>query len=141
VDITVYLPDQLGAEAKAAGLPLSAMLRAAVQEELERLRTLDQHTSEMQEHELELVTKDGDPYTGTIVATLLGEGRKGEDYVYLTEDHRVIWHDVAKGRHWEYGLDDGDDSESLSEALSGSFSEDDQVRIMAQLGLRARVEL
>jgi hypothetical protein len=34
VNVAVYLPDDLGAQAKAAKLPFSRMLRAAVEEEL-----------------------------------------------------------------------------------------------------------
>jgi post-segregation antitoxin (ccd killing protein) len=34
VNITVYLPDDLGQRAKDAGLPLSRLLRAAVEKEL-----------------------------------------------------------------------------------------------------------
>ena len=36
MDITVYLPDEVGKQAKAAKLPLSQLLRAAVLEELRR---------------------------------------------------------------------------------------------------------
>lgn len=36
MDIGVYLPDAIGAQAKAAKLPLSRMLRAAVEEELKK---------------------------------------------------------------------------------------------------------
>lgn len=36
VDITCYLPDELGAKAKEADLPFSRMLRAAVEAELEK---------------------------------------------------------------------------------------------------------
>lgn len=41
MDIGVYLPDDLGAQAKAAKLPFSRMLRAAVEEEL-KLRAAEQ---------------------------------------------------------------------------------------------------
>lgn len=42
MNITVYLPDTLGAQAKDARLPLSRLLRAAVENELMKLARIDQ---------------------------------------------------------------------------------------------------
>ena len=42
MNITVYLPDALGAKAKDACLPLSRLLRAAVERELDKLAKIDQ---------------------------------------------------------------------------------------------------
>lgn len=42
MNITVYLPDVLGKQAKDADLPLSRLLRAAVEYELDKLAFIDQ---------------------------------------------------------------------------------------------------
>lgn len=41
MNITVYLPDKLGQQAKELNFPLSRMLRAAVEAELEKIARID----------------------------------------------------------------------------------------------------
>jgi len=42
MNITVYLPDDIGKQAKEAGLPFSRLLRKAVESELAKLAEIDQ---------------------------------------------------------------------------------------------------
>jgi hypothetical protein len=45
VNITVYLPDKLGMQAKDAGLPLSRLLRSAVERALAEVAEMDRVAS------------------------------------------------------------------------------------------------
>jgi hypothetical protein len=90
VDITVYLPDELGARAKDAGLNLSGMLREAVTETLDRRDVLAAARDDMAEQLVE--TLDGESpvrlrFTGKQLA---GDG---DTTVWLLDDGRVLLED------------------------------------------------
>ena len=132
MDITVYLPNDIGQRAKAAQLPLSGMLRAAVLDELQRMEAVAEALGDATDFRLELENKDGGPYTGTFSGVLLGHG-DGAQEVYLTDDERVILYDPAKLDYWEY--EDADDDE-LAEALASLFRDNTEyMRIMNRLGI------
>jgi len=65
MDITVYLPDEIGERAKKYGLNLSRMLRASVEEELNQLAELADTLSGMEEvvkkRQGRIVTRVRDP--------------------------------------------------------------------------------
>ncbi len=92
MDITVYLPDEIGERAKAAKLNLSAMLRAAVTAELERMDAMAQTMESAAEITLDLEDSAGRPYKGRFV------GREIAEDVYVTDDERVLFYDQREGR-------------------------------------------
>lgn len=100
MDITVYLPDEIGQRAKAAELNLSGLLRAAVSDELERRAQVTKTLTEPQTYEIYLEDRDGRGYKGRITGAMLV--RTNDDIeVYLTDDERVIVYDENKTEHWE----------------------------------------
>jgi hypothetical protein len=96
VDITIYLPDLIGEQAKEAKLPLSRMLRAAVELELERratmARTLKQTGTATYLLDVEGVQEGHPPYTARLVgAELVRDGKPGSSHrAFLTDDGRVF---------------------------------------------------
>lgn len=98
MDITVYLPDDLGAQAKAAGINLSRTLRDAITEEL-RMRDAVQSTLQSPTvFKLVIEGRDGSRYTGRITGSRIAAEDRHE--VYLTDDERVIGYDSHNCEHW-----------------------------------------
>src|SRR5215207_5262051 len=97
--VNVYLPDDLGERAKAAGeLNLSGLLQGALRDELDRREALASLLDgELPEHELDLEDRNGNHYVGVIHGKLLAEGRHDE-LVYLTDDERVLVYDAGNLR-------------------------------------------
>ncbi len=95
MDITCYLPDEVGQRAKAAELPFSQLLRAAVTEELYRRNAVAQTIEEAEVHQLDLQDNDGRPYIGRLTGTRIGDagGYNGNITVFLADDERVIVYD------------------------------------------------
>lgn len=103
MDITVYLPDSLGEQAKAAGINLSRMLRDAVQGDLNRRQTMAKTLEDAQVYEIPALSDDhGVPFTGRITGKLITEAEEAS--VYLTTDGRVLF--VAETFHTYYEVDD-----------------------------------
>ncbi|HWX88339.1 MAG TPA: hypothetical protein VNX67_09195 [Solirubrobacteraceae bacterium] len=98
MDITVYLPDDIGKRAKAADpeLNLSRLLRDAVEEELARRERVAGMQEGAREYELDLETPDGNAYTGVLTGTLIAEDSRGVT-LYLTTDERVMAYDHEGG--------------------------------------------
>lgn len=136
MDITVYLPDEIGRRAKAEDLNLSALLRAGVIEELNRRAALAEMADEAEPVELDLETDDGEPYVGRFDGTLLAWTTDLELYIQ-TEDERVVAYDRRKLRYDEA---DADDVEWLEDWL-GAFGDSERIRIMHRLGLRAVISI
>jgi post-segregation antitoxin (ccd killing protein) len=97
VDVTIYLPDKIGSQAKEAGLNLSRMLRDAVTDELERRATVSKTLEELRTYELEVEDADGRVYTGRIVGTEIAA--EGVLRVFLTDDDRVVVYNANKLRY------------------------------------------
>ena len=94
MDLTVYLPDEIGKRAKSAKLNFSRLLRDDVTTELERRKTVSKTLDKPQEFKLDLETKDGGQgYVGRITGALIADDERGECSVYLTNDERVIVYD------------------------------------------------
>jgi hypothetical protein len=122
MDITVYLPDEIGQRAKDEGLPLSQMLRASVIEHLSERDALASLLGSMETIELDLEDRVG-RFRGTELA-------KG---VYLHEDGRVLWYDEHKLRL--HVLEDP------VEDLRAILDEDEYVGAVSSLGLTPVVEI
>jgi hypothetical protein len=133
VDITVYLPDEIGKRAKAAEpeLNLSRLLRYAVGEELARRERVAKLINGAGEHELDLETTDGDPYTGVLTGVQLTE-ESGGVTIYLTNDERLMAYDENSQT-----VEEVEDVETLRDGLG----DDDYITVCAAVGLPARVEV
>lgn len=115
---------------------LSRMLREAVVAELDRSRAMEKLAEGSKEYLLDLETRDGEPYKGRIVGTLLSENRRGER-LFATEDERVIFYDPNRPRHDV--LEDEDEIREAVETVCGTT--DEFIWVMAKLGLTATVDL
>ena len=102
MNVNLYLPDDLGARAKEAELPLSHLLQGAVVDELERRAMISNTLTEPQTFELQLEDEEGRSYTGRITGSLIATGR-GDVELYLLDDERVIGYDPNRPEHWELG--------------------------------------
>lgn len=95
MDITVYLPDELGRRAKDANVNLSAALRGEVEAELRRRETTAKTAAQATEHRL---TVEGD--TGTYQVRLHGK-RIAEDRnvaVFVGEDAQLYVYDWGRAK-------------------------------------------
>ena len=105
MDITVYLPDELGKWAKEHDLHLSRMLREAVEIEKRRCDASTALAAETTTHEL-AVSEPGsssgtDDYTARLHGVLIATqhlGGRGSINVYAGEDDKMYLHYTADGR-------------------------------------------
>src|SRR4249919_875458 len=102
MNVNVYLPDDLGRQAKAE-LPrgrLSQLLQAAVVDELERRAAMSKTLEAPETFKVEIDADEGG-YTGRITGKVIAED--DDVTVYLTTDERVIAYDANKLRYKELG--------------------------------------
>lgn len=99
MDVTIYLPDEIGTWAKENKLKLSRLLRDAVTAERERRRIMAETLSDVETHEVFLEDKDGRTYTGRITGRLIADD-PGDIEVYLTVDERVLVYDGGRSEYW-----------------------------------------
>lgn len=96
MNFNVYLPDELGEQAKAEELKLSRLLREAVVNELHRREVMGQALEEPQVYEVEIgdLREDGEniedrgTYLGRITGKLVHDSPIWQ--VFLATDRRVI---------------------------------------------------
>ena len=134
MDITVYLPDEIGTWAKDNDLKLSAMLRAAVTEERDRRAAVARTLGDSAVHELRVEGRDGPSYAVRVHGALIAEqhgGPAGDVYVYLTEDERLFVH--GGGR-----LDEVGDRGDLRDLL---YDDDAYIAAMDALGAEAVIDI
>jgi hypothetical protein len=99
VNITIYLPDELGEWAKQNELGLSRMLRAAVEAEKERQATVAATLSGVDAHNLTVEDGEGRTFTARLHGALIAEDHSGIDvYVYLGKDQKVYVYDERRSR-------------------------------------------
>jgi hypothetical protein len=136
VDVTVYLPDELGKKAKQAEINLSRTLRDAVTEELDRRKTMANTLQASEVHELELEDQDGRSYTGRITGALIASGGRDLEYeVFLAQDGRVILHDSDRHQYEEL-QDPEEDLAGWRESSPGAYAD-----AMRALGIRPVIDL
>jgi hypothetical protein len=93
MDVTVYLPDEIGRRAKDEELKLSRMLRDAVTAEFKRRDAIDEALDEIQTYEVWPVEMNGVLVTGRITGKLIASCADSQDGVlFLTDDKRVLGH-------------------------------------------------
>ncbi|MFN2490119.1 MAG: hypothetical protein ABR529_10340 [Actinomycetota bacterium] len=96
MDITVYLPDDIGKRAKEAGLPFSQLLRGAVHAELERRERVAETLSDIESYEVPIQTPEGSMVIGRITGKFIAEATRSGVDVYLTSDRRVLIYDQRR---------------------------------------------
>lgn len=134
MDITVYLPDEIGAWAKASELNLSRLLRDAVEEEKGRQEAVADALEGAEEIELDLESDEGHQYVGTFVGNVIAKGEDSE--VYLTDDERLVIYRPADMKA-EVIESQYCDEEHLAQWLD----HESYLAACVALGLRARVAL
>lgn len=102
MDITVYLPDEIGERAKEEELNLSRLLRDAVTDELERRETMAKTLDETETFEVELRDKEDRPYTGQIKGKRVAWDDKSGYEVFLTDDERVLFYDEGRQQYHQF---------------------------------------
>jgi post-segregation antitoxin (ccd killing protein) len=133
VDITVYLPDKLGQQAKAAEVNFSGLLRAAVTAELERRAAVSKTLEGAEEHLFTLEDEEGRAYEARLVGREIAHDDGDTIAVYLTEDERVILVDLDNGKYFR--LENPED-ELREELPPGIYAE-----AMHALGLKPVVDI
>src|SRR4051794_23742821 len=89
MDITVYLPDEIGRWAKTNDLPLSRMLRKAVEDERDRREWLKAQKGGATDHIRHVVGVDGD-FQARIYGTVAAQDDVLQ--LFVTEDDGVyLW--------------------------------------------------
>lgn len=140
MNLTVYLPDDLGRRAKEAGLKgqYSQLLQQAIEDELMKLENAEKHLrGEMTEVELELVDKDGNEYVGTFEGRRIGS--TGELDVYLKDDGAVVVHDLEQSEYVEF---DERGDPALEEYFSGvQIGDPEAMALMRELNITPRVAI
>jgi hypothetical protein len=103
VDVTLYLPDELGGRAKAEFErgELSRLLQDAVRNELERRETVTKTLNDVQTYEVAVEDAEGRTFLGRITGQLIAENDRAEIEVFLTQDERVLVYDGARMKHYE----------------------------------------
>jgi hypothetical protein len=91
MDVTLYLPDEIGKWAKENDINLSRTLRDQLEAIMEQTKAREAALKGASEVQLKLVNPDGHWYVGRFTGTLITEG--GACGVYLTEDDRILVHD------------------------------------------------
>ena len=135
MQITVYLPDEIGEKAKGAGLNLSGLLRTAVIDELERRRAMEATLDELVEYEVDMVDDEGRSYIGRITGKRIAVGSRDEE-VFVTDDERVLVYDPNdEGRRMCAEVEDP------AEDLQTILDSDLYVEAMSALGLKAIIDL
>jgi hypothetical protein len=106
MNVNVYLPDDLGKQAKDAELPFSQLLREAVEDELRRRTTVSATLAEPEQHIVTIEHPDGYEYEGRITGRCLYEDDRDSYSVYLTTDERLLAYDERRRRVDEVTLDE-----------------------------------
>lgn len=137
MNVNLYLPDELGQQAKEADLPLSQLLRAAVVDELERRAAVSETLKESEVHALDLEDKDGNPYFGRLEGRLIAYDDSQWTKpvaVFLTTDERLMVHEHEKFNLWEV---ENDPETVLRDLLGdGPFME-----AMVALGIKPTIDV
>lgn len=121
MDVTVYLPDELGARAKEEKINLSGTLRAAVKTELgrrEKVRKAVGDLGKPKEFKVRVVENDKE-HTGRITGWAIDHNNDWD--VYLTADDRVIVYNEFRSSYDAMTLDEaraGLDATLFPDALS-----------------------
>jgi post-segregation antitoxin (ccd killing protein) len=127
VDITVYLPDEVGQWAKDAKLNLSALLREAVIRERDSRMLFERMSDKAKVMLLQVEDREGRSYTARLTGTPIAED------VYVADDERVFYYDARR-----LDLVEIQDPE---EELRNYLDEGDYIEAMNALGIDPVVDV
>lgn len=141
MNITVYLPDELGHRAKEAELPFSRLLRDAVTEELQRVAELkhleETNEAEFRTYSLKVSESDGDLWIARIQAKRI-VATDGLDIFHTDKDDIVIYGCHSRA----FQIYNAHDKEHISAFLKKiAPSDDEYVQVAKKLGLIRIVDL
>jgi post-segregation antitoxin (ccd killing protein) len=131
VDITIYLPDELGERAKRETINFSRMLRDALVAHFEEVDTVTRTLENAEEVVLALEDAEGRRYKGRFTAARLSDSDDPE--VYLTTDGTVVLYRPGQLRYTT--------AQNPEEDLRGLLSDENYVAVMDALGIEATVDL
>ena len=137
MDITVYLPDDIGKWAKEAELPLSRLLRGVVLDEKAKQEAVMTTLEDVKTYEVDIETPEGAVITGRITGREIGYDRNTENAAYLTNDERVLIYDASR-RQVE---DVSDDSAAALTDFFANSDADAYVEAMEAIGEKAVIDL
>lgn len=127
MDITIYLPDELGERAKKHNVNLSRLLRDALIAQFEQEDTVEKTLQREKEFTLRLEDQDGRTYKGRITGVEIAEN------VYLTTDESVVVYEPDTLR-----FSVAEDPET---DLEGMLPQDQYIKAMNALGIEPTVDL
>jgi hypothetical protein len=145
MDITVYLPDELGERAKNEGLNFSRMLRAAVNSELEQRDAMnDALSDELQTYEVEIPYLDeATGETVPVIGRVTGRQLFEDDAVavWLKPDMQILI--LWKAAGWEVQKPDSaqDAARSLGEYFLASGEPTTFIELCRKLGVKPVIDL
>jgi post-segregation antitoxin (ccd killing protein) len=99
MDITVYLPDELGKWAKEHDLGLSRLLRDAVEVERKRREAAARTLEGAEAHDVTVEDRDGRCFTARVHGTVIAEDGNvnGQVLVFLGKNRKVYVWDERRG--------------------------------------------
>ena len=133
MDVTIYLPDEVGTWAKEHELNMSRMLRAEIEAERERRRATAELLDGAMTYEMP-VEDNGRAYTARLHGRQLGKAARWRGEVYFGEDKRLYLYDGERKR-----LDVIKDPPFAE--LRRVLDDDDYIDAMAVLGERAVIDV
>lgn len=134
MDVTVYLPDELGNQVEERDWPrgtLSRMLQDAIRARIAEEDAVATTLKDAEVVKLRLENEEGHAYVGRITGALIAE--QAELEVYLTDEENVVVYDSGKRRYWVLN----DPADQLADYVTG----DALIEAMTALGLEAEVDL
>jgi hypothetical protein len=141
VDITIYLPDDIGERAKQEELKLSRMLRDAVTAEFERRDAMTDALRDAETYEFTLVDNDtgqGLEYTGRITGKRIAGSQPEIVGIYLTTDRRVLAVYPDQG---VYERLDEPGKDLIQMLLKSGIDQDELLEASQALGLKPVIDL
>jgi hypothetical protein len=131
MNLTVYLPDELGTLARNADLPLSRTLREAVQTERRRREAVAATMGKAGVYQADVAGEQGQGFTIRVHGSLTASS--GTVRAFIGHDEQLFAHDSADGGTMHY-LDDPAELDQLLEL-------DAYIAAMHALGLRPVIDV
>ena len=132
MDITIYLPDELGTWAKSQKLNLSQMLRGEVEVERQRRQAVAQTLEHAETFELDVEDSNGRAYTVRLHGAQLSQQDPTGVTAYLGEDERIYVYN-ERNRQLAEGVAAAD--------LRGWLEDEEYIDAMDALGETAIIDV
>lgn len=134
MDITIYLPDELGQWAKSdPSVNLSRMLRDELESLRAERRAVAKAISDAKPFKREVEDKDGRRFKLRFTGVRLAVENRRDVEVFLTDDERVLVYD---GEKLDYSVVDDAEGE-----LRDLLADDQYIDVMNALGITPEIDL